>query len=88
MIPEKISSLSNLENILDDQDFQNHCLILTCLSLLLEIFGHVFISLATTTAYLLYFLEPKFMVLVCHLAQWSDVGGLMFGKLFGKHPFA
>jgi phosphatidate cytidylyltransferase len=28
------------------------------------------------------------MILVCSLAQWSDVGGLMFGKIFGKHPFA
>jgi phosphatidate cytidylyltransferase len=28
------------------------------------------------------------MILVCNLAQWSDVGGLMFGKIFGKHPYA
>ena len=55
--------------------------------MLLEVFGQVFISVATTFGYLLYYLNTKF-VFILIFTQWSDVGGYMFGKLYGKTKFA
>ena len=56
--------------------------------MLLEVFGQVFISLGSAFGYMIYFLQPKFTMLMVHMTQWSDVGGYLFGKLFGKNPFA
>ena len=51
-------------------------------------FGHVFITLATSTAYWLYFLEPKMISYMTHVTQLTDVGGWAFGKWLGRTPFA
>jgi len=56
--------------------------------MLLEVFGQVFISLGSSFGYLIYFLQPKFIMLMVHLTQWSDVGGYVFGNLYGKTSFA
>jgi phosphatidate cytidylyltransferase len=84
----KIRDLNNLHSLLDDRDFINKALIITCLSMLLEVFGHVFISVSTSFGYLLYFLNSHFVLLSLYFAQWSDVAGLIFGSIFGKTPFA
>ena len=62
-------------------------LIITCLSLLLEIFGHVFISLASTSAYWLYFIDKRFVFYMALITQLADVGGLVHGRMCGKRPF-
>jgi phosphatidate cytidylyltransferase len=56
--------------------------------MLLEVFGQVFISVATTFGYLLYYLNSKYITLLVFNTQWSDVGGYMFGKIYGKTKFA
>jgi CDP-diglyceride synthetase len=56
--------------------------------MLLEVFGHVFISIATSFGYLIYYLQPNFCMYGIMISQWSDFGGLMFGSNFGKTPFA
>lgn len=62
-------------------------LIITCLSMLLEIFGQVFISLATCSGYWLYFIDKRFLFYMVHCSQLADVGGLVFGKFLGRTPF-
>ena len=84
---EKISDLSTLSELLEDNDFQTHMLIITCLSLLLEIFGQVFISLASCAGYWLYFIDKRFIFYMVHCSQLADVGGLFIGKGFGRTPF-
>jgi len=58
------------------------------LSILLEVFGHIFISVAATFGYFIYYCEPKFIIFGIMMSGWSDTGGLMFGMVFGKTPFA
>ena len=73
---------------MNNGDFINQALIVTCLSILLEVFGHVFISVAATFGYFIYSVEPKFIIFAIMMSGWSDTGGLMFGMVFGKTPFA
>ena len=63
----KIKDLSKLEGILKQDKFVIQALVLTCLSLLLEVFGHVFISVTTTFGYMIYRLNPKFTMLLVHM---------------------
>ena len=72
----------------EESDFINQALLVTCLSLLLEVFGHVFISIGSSFGYLLYFLNHKFVLYGIMITQWSDAGGMMGGGIFGKTPFA
>jgi len=84
----KIKDLAKLQEIIESRSFVNQALVLTCLSMLLEVFGQVFISLGSSFGYLVYFLQPKFIMLMVHMTQWSDVGGFMFGNIYGKTSFA
>jgi phosphatidate cytidylyltransferase len=36
---------------------------------------------------MIFFLQPKFVMLLCHMTQFSDIGGFLFGSIFGKTPF-
>ena len=56
--------------------------------MLLEVFGHVFMSVASSFGYLIYYLQPKIILYGALITQWSDFGGLIFGSNFGKTPFA
>ena len=56
--------------------------------MLLEVFGQVWISMTTTFAYMLYFLNPKYVMILVFTTGWSDVGGFAFGSMFGKTKFA
>ena len=71
-----------------DPDFRSHCLTITCLYILLEVFGHVFISLMTSCGYLVYNKDRKMLMYALHFSQWSDAGGMLFGSYFGKTGFA
>lgn len=87
VVSDKISNLGQLGELLEDNDFQTHMLIITCLSLLLEIFGQVFISLASCAGYWLYFIDKRLLLYMVHVSQLADVGGLFIGKAFGRTPF-
>lgn len=87
-VPDQITSLESLRDIIRDSDFKSHCLTVTALHILLEVFGHVFISLTTSMGYIFYSLERKFMIYLIYFTQWSDAGGLFFGSLLGKTGFA
>ena len=48
----------------------------------------MFISVTTSFGYMIYRLNSKFVILGIFLTQFSDIGGLVVGSLFGKTPFA
>ena len=56
--------------------------------MLLEVFGHLFVSISGTFNYLIYFDNTKATIYGLLISQWSDAGGFMFGSWFGKTPFA
>ena len=64
-----------------------HCQTMAFISLLLELFGHIFITLNSLSAAWVYLLEPRLLSAMVHISQLSDVGGLVGGKLFGSIPF-
>lgn len=74
--------------MLESRDFINQALVITCLSLLLEAFGHVYLSLTSGFGYLIYILQPKFILFMIWCAGWSDGGGLFAGSAYGKTQFA
>jgi len=56
--------------------------------MLIEVFGHVYLSCASIFGYMTYFLNYKFLLLSAYLSQTSDAGGYFFGNKWGKTPFA
>lgn len=87
-VPDRLSSLDNLADIMRDPDFSTHCLTITCFYILLEVYGHVLISLTTSCGYLVYSKDRKILNYAMNFSQWSDGGGLLFGSWLGKTPFA
>ena len=77
----------SVKKALSDQDFLMHCHTMTFVSLLLELFGHVIVTLNSLQAAWMYLLEPRMLTAMVHISQLSDVGGLLGGKFFGKTPF-
>lgn len=77
-----------MKDFIEDRTYINQALILACVSLFVEFYIHVVVSLCFGTGYLIYFLNPKFLLVFMWSAQMSDVGGIFFGKFFGKNSFA
>lgn len=63
-------------------------LIMTTLSISLEIFCAMFISATFSCTFMLYEQYPKILPVVLCLAWQSDNGGLFIGNLFGRHKFS
>ena len=63
-------------------------MMLTCTSMLLEIFGHIYISLITSLGYIFFYADPRYISVVFCLSWQADNGGLLFGRMLGKRPFA
>ena len=53
-------------------------------AIFLELFGHILITLVAALGYLTYFKNPKISYLSIYCAGWSDVGGFVSGKMWGK----
>ena len=73
---------------MEERNFINQALVLTCLSLLLEVFGHVYLSVIGCFGLMTYMLQPKFITMIILMSQWSDAGGLFIGSSFGTTKFA
>ena len=48
----------------------------------------MYLSLGSSFGYLIYFLQPKFICIMIYICQFSDIGGFVFGSIFGKTSFA
>ena len=71
-----------------EQNIQRDALIMSCLSLFLEVFGHVFISLPSGVGYFMYTMESQYIIIVLLLSISADFGRSQIGMRFGTHSFA
>jgi len=68
--------------------FIRQAMILTAVSTLVEIFGHLYISTIAGLGYIIYVLDGRYLCF-CFCISWqADNGGLLFGSLMGRRPFA
>ena len=61
---------------------------MSCLSLFLEVFGQVFISLPSGVGYLIYTMKSQYIIIVFILTLAADFGRKQIGMRFGTHKFA
>jgi CDP-diglyceride synthetase len=61
---------------------------MSCLSLFLEVFGHLFISLPSAAGYVMYTCQNKYIVIVLILSVAADFGRQEIGVRFGSRYFA
>lgn len=87
-IDSEWATFENFVKVVSDEEFGTHCLRITLLSQLLECYGHLFTTLPASCCSKIFFIDPKFIVLLIFLSQMSDAGGLFVGSLIGKNPFA
>uniref|UniRef100_A0A7S3IPZ3 Uncharacterized protein n=1 Tax=Strombidium inclinatum TaxID=197538 RepID=A0A7S3IPZ3_9SPIT len=69
-------------------DFTRDALILTCLSLFLELFGHALISLLSSMGYFIYIGKKELLAMTIFFSLTSDLGRRFIGMKIGKRPFA
>jgi CDP-diglyceride synthetase len=61
---------------------------MSCLSLFLEVFGHLFIYLPSGVGYLIYTMKSQYIIIVFILSLTADFGRKQIGMRFGTHYFA
>ena len=61
---------------------------MSCLSLFLEVFGHLFISLTSGVGYFIYTMKSQYIIIVIILSMSADFGRVHIGMRFGTRPFA
>lgn len=57
------------------------------LSIMLELFGHVLIEVALILSYKINFMDKRMIAIIIYFSQFTDIGGYIFGNLYGKDPF-
>ena len=60
---------------------------ITCYSILIETFVHVWLTIPSAWCYNIFFKTPKFAMWAIQMMAWSDTAGVAGGMLFGKHRF-
>mmetsp|Transcript_18236 Transcript_18236/g.17360 ORF Transcript_18236/g.17360 Transcript_18236/m.17360 type:complete len:97 (+) Transcript_18236:285-575(+) len=55
------------EEVLKDQEFEREALVITCFSIMLELFSHLFISIPLSCGYYLYSNAPKIIIVTFSL---------------------
>lgn len=78
----------DIQAVFKQNDFQRDALILTCISLFLEIFCQIFLSLGSSLSYLIYIMQSKFILILVILSSMAEFTKQMTGNCFGKQPFA
>ena len=73
------------EKVFADAEFSLEALVLSCLSLFLEVFGHIFISLISGLGYGIYIMQKNYILIIVGLG-W--VSNFVRSQRFGSHPFA
>lgn len=63
-------------------------MIITAVGTLLEIFGHLYISTISGLGYIFYCFDGRYLIFGFCLSWQADNGGLFFGSLMGRRPFA
>jgi CDP-diglyceride synthetase len=71
-----------------DAEFHRDALVLSCLSLFLEVFGHIFISLITGLGYAIYIMNKQYMLLIIVTTVVADSACKLTSPYIGNRPFA
>lgn len=71
-----------------DSGMQRDALVVSCLSLFLELFGHIFIQILSCMSYYTYVMQPTLLQLAMLFTLASDVGRKEIGMRFGRFKFA
>tara|TARA_B110000305_G_C19354630_1_gene596089 strand:+ start:502 stop:1008 length:507 start_codon:yes stop_codon:yes gene_type:complete len=71
-----------------DPEFERDALVLSCLSLFLEVFGHILISLLSGIGYFVYTAQKNLLVIVFIFTIFSDFCRKYIGMKIGRVPFA
>ena len=74
--------------LVSEPDFQRDALILSCLSLFLEVFGHICISLLSALGYYVYTMRRQYILIILILSASADFARQQIGVRFGRYPFA
>ena len=61
---------------------------MSCLSLFLEVFGHLFISLTSGVGYFIYTMKSQYIIIVFILSMSADFGRIHIGMRYGSRLFA
>lgn len=80
----RIPDLASLAGELSSKSFMDEAIVLTFASLLVEIFGHLMITVIAAIGYLFYIKNSKLAFLCINIAGWSDAGNLIFSNLWGR----
>lgn len=78
----------SFQKYLADPNVQRDALVVSCLSLFLELFGHIFIQILSCVMYITYVIEPRLLELAIVFTLASDIGRKEIGMRFGRFPFA
>lgn len=74
--------------LMKEDAFIRQAMIITAVSTMVELFGHLYISTISGVGYSIYLLDARYLCL-CFCISWqADNGGLLFGSLMGRRPFA
>lgn len=71
------------EALVAEKNVQRDALIMSCLSLFLEVFGHLFISLTSGVGYFIYTMKSQYIIIVFILSMSADFGRVHIGMRFG-----
>merc|ERR1712086_1222370 len=75
------------EKVFQDPDFSLEALVLCCLSLFLEVFGQIFISLISGLGYGIYIMQKNYILIIVLLGWVSNFTRTRVSS-FGSRPFA
>lgn len=78
----------NLAKIVALNEFQQEALVVSCISLLIEVFGHVFISLLSCMGYFIYVMNPKYILFVIMICAIFEVTRQKTSSLISTRPVA
>ena len=80
--------MTTQRNQSESESIQRDAVIMSCLSLFLEVFGHLFISLPSAFGYFIYTNQNQYLMIVFILSMCADFGRHEIGMRFGQMHFA
>lgn len=71
------------KKFITNEEFRRDAIVLACLSLFLEVFGHISISLLSALGYYVYTMNKNYLVIIFIFAESGDMARKHIGMRFG-----
>lgn len=78
----------SLAKIVAMNEFQRDALVISCLSLFLEVFGHILISFLSGSGYYIYVMNPKYIMMLVVICSVSGYSRTKLSGVISHWPFA